>query len=188
MKTKTRYRVSNAFTVLSDNDLIGFVLAVITCLTGNAAFPSLPVSLTEVSALLAEFQDAVNAMALSSSAQLTAERDAARIALLDALRKTAASNSTAQTPLPVPAILSLQNLASTEVLLRLSPITNAKSYETQLSTDGGKTWVSGGISSKARRIVLKNLVPGTVYTVQARAIGGSTGQSGWSTPVPIMAT
>jgi len=47
--------------------------------------------------------------------------------------------------------------------------------------------LSGGISSKARRIVLANLVPGTVYTIQARALGG-TGQSNCSTPVSIMAT
>ena len=209
MKNTTRYRVSNAFTILSDNDLIGFNTMLITCLTGNAAFPGLPVSIADLTALLEAFQDAVNAMALNSSSQLTAERDEARTALLDALRKTAAyiqsvalnslsmllssgfsaaSPSSSPTPLPAPVILLVQNLASTQVLMRLSPISNAKSYETQLSTDGGKTWVSGGISSQARRIVLKNLTPGMVYNIQSRAIGGSTGQSGWSTPVSLMAT
>ena len=72
--------------------------------------------------------------------------------------------------------------------MRLTPIDNARTYETRLSADGGKTWVSGGISPQARRIVLKSLTPGTVYTIQARAIGGSTGQSDWSTTVTIMAT
>jgi hypothetical protein len=62
-------------------------------------------------------------------------------------------------------------------MLRLSPVDNANSYETQWTTDGGKTWVSGGISSKALRIVLTDLTPGTVYTILARALGGSTGQS-----------
>jgi hypothetical protein len=48
--------------------------------------------------------------------------------------------------------------------------------------------VSGGIFSQSRSIVLTNLVPGTTYTIQAQALGGSTGQSAWSTPVSIMAT
>ena len=73
-------------------------------------------------------------------------------------------------------------------MLRLSPVANANSYETQWITDGGKTWVTGGITSQARNIVLTSLTPGTVYTIQARALGGSTGQSIWSTPVSIMAT
>jgi hypothetical protein len=58
----------------------------------------------------------------------------------------------------------------------------------QLSTDGGKTWVEAGISTQARRIVLKSLVPGTTYTVRARAIGGSTGASSWTNPGSIMST
>jgi hypothetical protein len=91
-------------------------------------------------------------------------------------------------PLDAPTILKVVNNGTTQVLLRLSTVTNANSYEIQYTTDGGKTWISGGISSKALRIVLTNLTPGTVYTIQARALGGSTGQSIWSTPVSIMAT
>ena len=91
-------------------------------------------------------------------------------------------------PLDAPTILKAANNGTTQVLLRLSPVANANSYETQWTTDGGKTWVSGGISSQARSIVLTNLTPGTVYTIQSRALGGSTGQSSWSTPVSIMAT
>jgi hypothetical protein len=36
--------------------------------------------------------------------------------------------------------------------------------------------------SAARKIILTSLTPGTVYNVQARAIGGSTGYSDWSDP------
>jgi hypothetical protein len=206
---KNRYRVSYAFTGLSDNGLIAFLQVLIICLTNNLAFTSLPVTLTDLQTLLTTFQNTVNAMGQSSSPQLTAERDEARVALLDAVRKigayvqsvalnslsmllssgfTNASTSTAQTPLPAPTILALTNYASTQVLMRLTPIVNAKAYETQLSTDGGKTWVSGGTSPQARQILLTNLTPGTTYMVQSRAIGGSTGQSPWSLPAPIMAT
>jgi hypothetical protein len=44
------------------------------------------------------------------------------------------------------------------------------------------------LQPQARRIVLANLTPGTTYMIQAQAIGGSTGQSGWSNPVGIMST
>ena len=68
------------------------------------------------------------------------------------------------------------------------PVRNAKSFQIQSSTDGGKTWIEAGISTQARRFVLANLVPGTTYAVRARAIGGSTGASSWSGPSFIMST
>jgi hypothetical protein len=36
--------------------------------------------------------------------------------------------------------------------------------------------------------VLPDLMPGTIYFVRVRAIGGSTGYSEWSVPVSLMAT
>ncbi len=36
------------------------------------------------------------------------------------------------------------------------------------------------------RMVIPDLIPGTTYTLQARAIGGSTGYSDWSDPVSHM--
>jgi len=74
------------------------------------------------------------------------------------------------------------------VLLRLQPVVNAKSYQVQTSADGGKTWQDAVVSTKAIRIVIPNLVPGTTYLVRARAIGGSTGASNWTSPGSIMST
>jgi hypothetical protein len=51
---------------------------------------------------------------------------------------------------------------------------------------GTNGWQAAGIFTQARKIVLTDLTPGTVYTVQARAIGGSTGSSEWSDPVSRM--
>jgi hypothetical protein len=206
---KTRYRVSYSFTALSDNDLIAFIQAVIICLTNNPAFTSLPVKLADFSALLAAFQTTVSNMDQNTNQQLTALRDEAREELLDAARKigayvqSVALNSLStllssgfqnvpvqspSSPLDTPTILSATNGGTTQVVLRLTPVANAKSYQIQFSTDNGKTWTLSGAYPQARRIVLANLVPGTTYMIQAQAIGGSTGQSNWGTPVSIMST
>jgi Fibronectin type III domain len=72
--------------------------------------------------------------------------------------------------------------------VRLTPVTNARSYQVQTNTNGNGTWQDMGIFLQARRIVLPGLTPGTTYNVRARAIGGSTGSSEWSPPASIMAT
>ena len=43
-----------------------------------------------------------------------------------------------------------------------------------------------GLPTQVRRIEVNNLTPGNTYTVQLRAIGGSTGFSDWSAPTPRM--
>ncbi len=94
----------------------------------------------------------------------------------------------ASSPLDDTAIVGLLNNGTTQLLLQLLPVRNAKSYQVQTSTDGGKTWVEACISTQARRIVLTSLVPGTTYAVRARAIGGSTGASAWTGAMAIMST
>ena len=91
-------------------------------------------------------------------------------------------------PLDTPSVTELSNLATTQFLLRLTPITNARNYQAQISTAGNNGWQDAGIFSQARRIVLRTLTPGTIYNVRARAIGGSTGFSDWSVPASLMAT
>jgi len=58
----------------------------------------------------------------------------------------------------------------------------------QTSADNGKTWQDAVVPTKAIRIVIPNLVPGATYLVRARAIGGSTGASNWTSPGSIMST
>lgn len=99
-----------------------------------------------------------------------------------------ASTNHSSSPLDDTAIVSLLNNGSTQLFLQLMPVTNAKAYQIQTSADGGKTWQEAGISSRATRIVLANLTPGTTYQVRARAIGGSTGASKWTNPGSIMCT
>jgi Fibronectin type III domain len=201
-------RVSLDFAGYSDADLDECAGNVVVSLTNNPSFPAPPVTPADLGALVTTFHNAVLA-ALPRGIQLIAAKNAAREALLDALRKIASyvqgianhnldvlltsgfyANSTnrAQSPLIPPAITDLENLATTKLLVRLTPVTNAKSYNLQTNTNGNGAWSDAGVYTQARRIVLGNLTPGTTYNVRARAIGGNTGSSDWSAPVSLMAT
>jgi hypothetical protein len=100
----------------------------------------------------------------------------------------ACSTNRASVPLDQPVIVALVNETSGQLLLRGGPVLNARAYQAQMSLDGGKTWINMGEFNGARRIVLQPVTPGTVYTVQFRALGGSTKYSAWSDPVSHIAT
>jgi hypothetical protein len=107
---------------------------------------------------------------------------------LDWPRLSAGQHQPQFIPVDDTSIVSLLNNGTTQVLVQLSPVRNAMSYQLETSMDGGKTWVEAGISTQTRRIVLTNLVPVTTYEVRARAIGGSTGASAWTGSSSIMST
>ena len=67
---------------------------------------------------------------------------------------------------------------------RFKEVTRA--YEVRVSY-GPNGWQGVGVFTQARRVVVENLTPGTTYSIQARAVGGSTGYSDWSDPVSHMA-
>ena len=171
-------------------------------------FVNLPVAPKDIKTL-ADDLSAKQAATITGGTVETAARNNAFDALADALDADAnvveivaagnlevllgtgylpASTNHSSSPLDDTAIVSLLNNGTTQALLRLAPVVNAKTYQTQTSVDGGKTWVEACISTQARRIVLKNLVPGTMYSVRARAIGGSTGASNWTSISTIMST
>ena len=202
------YRVSLEFVSFSDSELAQFASNVVRSLTKNTSFPNPPVALADLSTMVNAFDDAVQA-AMQGGSQLIATKNAAREALIDALRKVASyvqslagkqlqmllssgfyagSTNRAKAPLEKPAITLVENLATTQLLVRLKPVTNARSYQVQINTNGNGTWQDAGIFTQSRRIVLGNLTPGTTYSIRARAIGGSTGGSEWSDAVARMAT
>lgn len=203
----TNYRVNLGFAELSDSNLDEFTSSVISNLTGNASFPTPPVALADLGALQTAFQNALVAAAQGGRA-LTAAKNAARQALVAALRTNATyvqgiaaqdpammltsgynvnSTNRAQSPMDVPSVVSILNEATTQLTVRLQPVNNAAAYQVRMSANGGAAWQPTVDSTQARRIVLSNLTPGTVYTVQSRAVGGSTGYSDWSDPVSHMA-
>ena len=201
------YRVARDFTKYSDSDLDEFANSVVIALTGNASFPAPPVTPTDLGGFNQAFRDAI--AAATGAPDKTVAKTNARIALENALRKNAnyvetiasqnlevlltsgflpVSTNRAQAPLVAPDIMQLDNLATTQFMMRLKPVTNAKSYQVQTNTNGAGTWQEAGIFTQARRIVLGNLTPGTTYSVRARAIGGATGYSEWSPAQSRMAT
>jgi hypothetical protein len=182
--------------------------AIMTAMTGNPAFPTPTIPLPTVTTKQTTFRNAL-AAAANGCTPLTAAKNQARQALLDALDANAmyvqslarydmamllssgyqaASTNRAQTQLPAPTIQSLDNEMSTQLVLRLSPVANAYCYEVQVSIGAGTSaWQAAGSFTAARKIILTNLTPGTIYNVRARAIGGSTGYSDWSDPQSHMA-
>ena len=198
--------VSLSFAQLPDAALAEFPGQVITGLTGNAAFPTPAVSLANLGTAKTAFEDALTAMA-NGGKQATATKDAARENLLNLLRLEAnyvqgaanndlatllssgfqaASNNTAQSPLAKPGILDILNEASTQLVVRGKPVANAHAYEAQVKNGAGG-FTPAGTFTQVRRLVLTGLTPGQTYTVQIRAVGGSTGYSDWSDPVSHMA-
>ena len=201
------YKVSRDFLKYSDAEADEFAVRIVNGLTGNAAFPTPPVIPANLAALGDAFRTAI--AAATGDPVDTVAKDNARDTLMTALRKDAnyvemeasqdlqkllssgyyaAGTNRAQTPLDTPTITEISNLATTQLLVRLTPIDNAKSYQVQTSINGSGTWQEAGIFTQARRIVLPNLTPGTICNVRARAIGGSTGASDWSLPAARMVT
>jgi hypothetical protein len=96
------------------------------------------------------------------------------------------STNHSQSELDTPAISSIENGASGQLIAHVTPVANAHSYQVKALTADGKQ-VALVNSTQARSVVVPGLTPGIVYTLLACAIGGSTGQSDWSDPVSHMA-
>jgi hypothetical protein len=201
-------RVSRDFMTAPANDLANTADDVVDGLTGNAAFPSPPITAVELTGLNTTLRTSITASDAGGPVQTAAKKKAYN-AVTDALRKNAnyveiqsdndletllssgfdvVSTNRAQAPLVQPVILQISNLATTQLLIRLDGVLNARSYQVQISTTVNGPWQEAGIFTAARRIVLPGLTPGTVYFVRARAIGGSTGYSEWSVSANLMCT
>ena len=182
------YRVSLKFVELSDPALDEFAANIVLCLTGNAAFPDLPVAPTALGALRTTFHNALIAAA-DGGTQLTAVKNEARLALETGLRKDAAyvqsiagqnlpmlltsgfkamSTNRSSSPLEAPVILNVDNQSSSQLFVDLGNVANAAAYQLKLVTPQGVTAMTVE-STRARKIAAAGLIPGTAYGVQARA-------------------
>ncbi len=197
--------VSLAFANYPDPQLDNFVAGHVICMTANTAFPEPTIPPADMEALRLTFHNALLASA-NGGTLLTAAKEEAKTPLLAAMRLNASyvqgrpgltlsmllssgllANSTnhAQSDLVAPAIMSIDNGVSGQLIVHLTVVTNAHSYQVQVMTPDGKV-VQTVNSTAGRSIPVNNLTPGVVYTFQACAIGGSTGQSDWSDPVSHM--
>jgi len=202
----TMHRVSLGFAKFKKAKLMIFTNSVILSLTDNPAYPDLPVSLADLrvasDAYVASLSNALDGGRISTAAQ-----SAARARLVGLLRDeahyvqiiaksdlptllssgfTPVNRNNAQSPLLRPWIRKILRPQSTQLRLILKPVPNARSYQVQLKVGEGD-WQDGGVHPQARKLVLKNLVPGTMYQIRVRAVGGSTDYSDWSMTNSCMA-
>ena len=201
------YRVSYGFIKLADNALPGFSLNVETGLTGNAELPDPPITPLILKAARLDFEAKLEAMRNGGPLQ-TVEKNNARDTLEDMLRQDASyvqtkaskalaillssgynavSTNRTQSPLPKANIASLLNNNSAMLVLNAEPMANVRSWEVLLKNGTGG-YQPFGVFGYARGISIPGLVPGQSYSVQVRAVGGSTGYSDWSDPVTRIVT
>ena len=203
-------RVSIGFAEESDHIVEGVAGDVLDNLTGNSNFPTPPVPLTTLATARTEFMNAMADMAQGGTAA-TAEKNNKREALLVVLRQLASyvqdncandlakllssgfksvNTNHARSPLEKPLIKKIQNGNSGQLVVKMKPVKNAKSYEVRMAAvptgAAPGPWQAAGIFTDSRQLTLGSLTPGTTYMVQVRAIGGSTGHSDWSDPISHM--
>lgn len=205
-------RVLLDFTHASDHVLEETAGHVLSGLYGNTLqFPTPPVNQTALQGALTAFTNAIAAQKQGGPAATAAKQAAADglIALLrqlalyvqtvvlgypdpaDALATLllsgfdAVSTNRAQHPLAAPNVGDIKNVGTGRLQLALKPVANARLYEVQ-SKSGADGWASAGMFTNSRAVIVTGLTPGTEYTFQVRAVGGSTGSSDWSNPVSHM--
>lgn len=207
LKVMNTYRVSLAFSLLSDGDFGDLAHTVHDKMSALPRFNAPPVPYVTFATNLATYDTAL-AATLNGGSQSTAAKNAAREIVDLSLRQYAAyvesltlhdleallssgytniNTNTVSVPLATPSIVAIQNETTQQLVLSLERVDNARAYEVRLSY-GTNGWQHAGTYTQTRRVELNNLTPGTTYSVQVRAVGGSTGYSNWSDPVSHMST
>ena len=175
-------------------------------MTENAAYPAPPVTMASLQTAAADFTAKIAAAKAGGPAD-TAAKNNARKSLLGLLRQLASyvqinchndiaillssgfqaqSTNRAQAPLEQPQDLIIKNGRSGQLVASITPVKNKSTYEGRIKGPVGD-WLPSSFTRDSRRITFEGLTPGTLYTVQLRALGGSTGQSDWSDPSSHMA-
>lgn len=183
---------------LAGRTIIGF--------SNNPNFSAPPVSPADLATLKKTFDDAVIA-ADKGGPLATAQKDAARAALVDALNKNASyvdihsnedtavllssgyepvSTNRAQSVLAAPEIIAADYGQAGEVRLRVRGDANRRAVLGRIKSKGGEFGPIVTFRS-SRDILFAGLSAGTTYVMQICGLGGSTGQSDWSEPVEKMA-
>jgi len=204
-------RIADGFKKQSAEQLATTGGVIIAGLTNNPAFPTPPVDLKTVQTAVDELNTALAAQAHGGTAA-TAEKNNKQDALIVLLRRLkhyvednckdnralllssgfqVAENTRNRSPLANPTIISVDfGNSSAELVLKVTPILRAKCYEVRSAALGaGNTpgpWQSAGLFTNSRSMTITGLTPGTIYSFQVRAVGGSSGYSDWSNPVSRM--
>jgi hypothetical protein len=191
---------------MPDLDISKFAGGVVKGLTGNATLDDPPVTPVDLSKLKKTFDDAIIAAA-GGGTLATAEKDAAKAALIAALNKDASyvdinadedltvllssgyeevSTNRAPSVLDAPEVTAADYGQAGEIKLRVKGDPNRKAIQGRVKAMGGEF---GPVVTfkNSREILFKGLAAGTTYVMQLCGLGGSTGQSDWSEPVTKVA-
>ena len=204
-------RVSFAYKYLPVTAVVAVLGWIITCMTGNAAFPKPPIPLvppvppdpTQPLDLTTRMNnlDAAAKNAVGGGVIQTALKNAALEAAFEGLDANGLYVQTmARTSLPVFLTSGYQAMSTNRAQSPLDPpsitgIDNDTSTQLDVHLSPvanalgyevqqmiANVWTTVKFSPQARTVTLTGLTTGTVVQVRARALGGSTGQSDWSMP------
>ena len=211
MNNKKVNRVSLAYKTMPATAVVAFIGWVISCLTGNKAFPKLPVPLVPATPPDPDAPVDMTTRKVSLDAAISAASDGGTV--LTALRNEALQfaidgldanafyvQTTARYDLATFLTSGYQTASNNH---GQSPVgtpsitgidndisTQLAVHLTPITNAIGYevqvlvagVWTTVMFSPQARTIILTGQVTGTVVQVRARALGGSTGQSDWSAP------
>lgn len=199
-------KVSLAFGKASDMELDNFAHGVIGGLTGNATYPTPPVTLANLQTARDDFTTKIAAAHAGGPAD-TAAKNNSRQTLLGMLRQVASyvqmhcaddmarllssgfeaqSTNRASVVLEQPKGLMLKNGGTGQLVASVNPVKNTNMYEGRIKGPTGD-WLPSVFTGDSQHISFDGLTAGTMYTVQVRSLGGATGQSDWSDPSSHMA-
>ena len=199
-------KVSLGFARLSDSELDNFAHAVADGMTGNATYPAPPVTMANLEAAKTDFT-AKLAAAQAGGAADTAAKNNSRQTLIGVLRQLASyvqmscnndqalllssgfqtqSAKGASAPLDQATGLRIKNGSTGQLVASVTPVKNASMYEGRIKLNA--EWMPSVFTGDSQHITFDGLTPGQTYTIQVRALGGSTGQSDWCDPSSRMAT
>jgi hypothetical protein len=200
------FRVSLGFLTLPDAEFGNFSLNTAVKMNGNPGYPTPRVALAGITIAANTFLADVLAAAGGGSVA-TATKDASRFALELLMREQApyvqsvagtnlalllssgfhiASTNRTRVVLAQAIIRNLVTVQSGLFKIIVNPLPTARGYELRYKNGTGD-YIPGGVFTSSRGIMLPNLTPGGIYTVQVRGIGGLTGYGDWSDPVSRVA-
>lgn len=206
METIKQIRVIQDFGSLTDDEVVSTGTAVVAGLTNNKHFTNLPYDLNQLQADVGNLTSAIGTAAHQGGRHATAAKNKLRRDVIAQLKRWAlyvqgnsnndleaitstglrpASLTRTSGPLPKAVILSIDHGHSSQLLLTIQKIINAKCYEVEVAAVNGNVtgdWKKAGLFTKTRKLVVKELTPGTYYAFRVRAVGGTTNTGDWSDP------
>jgi hypothetical protein len=185
--------------------LINFAQAIVKALTNNPHIPNPTPTLAALTAAIAALVDAENTT-LTRVKGAVVQRNAARKSLVQLLELLRANvqNAADADPDNALAIIESAGIGLRKPTVRKARVFGAtpgpvsgsaklmapsagprSSYEWEVSTDGGKTWVAVPPSIQAKTTV-QDLASGTTVQFRYRAVTPKTGAGDWSAPALLL--